>query len=99
MAFTDYIKGLSPSALDVELRMLQIIDNIDQQEREKRPELVSIELLLDYFIHELSYRDNFEFLQAVFRLFLKVRNYSCLCYKRLRFCLTKWRCFSACGLQ
>ena len=28
--------------------------------------------LLDYFIHELSCRNNFEFIQAVIRLFLKV---------------------------
>ncbi|KAI4348100.1 hypothetical protein L6164_008861 [Bauhinia variegata] len=71
-AFTNYIKGLSPSTLDMELRMLQIIDDDDQQEPEKRPELVSIEQLLDYFIHELSCRNNFEFLQAVLALFLKI---------------------------
>lgn len=71
-AFTDYIKGLSPSNLDMELRMFQIIDDNDQQEAEKRRELVWIEQLLDYFIYELSCRNNFEFLQAVIRLFLKV---------------------------
>jgi U3 small nucleolar RNA-associated protein 21 len=71
-AFTDYIKGLSPSTLDMELRMLQIIDDDDRQEPDERPELFSIELLLDYFIHEISCRNNFEFIQAVIRLFLKV---------------------------
>uniref|UniRef100_A0A2N9G265 WDR36/Utp21 C-terminal domain-containing protein n=1 Tax=Fagus sylvatica TaxID=28930 RepID=A0A2N9G265_FAGSY len=72
-AFTDYIKGLSPSTLDMELRMLQIIDDDeDQQEADERPELFSIELLLDYFIHEISCRNNFEFIQAVIRLFLKI---------------------------
>ncbi|XP_020963736.1 WD repeat-containing protein 36 [Arachis ipaensis] len=71
-AFTDYIKGLSPSTLDMELRMLQIIDDNDDEQGEKRPELVSIEQLMDYFIHELSCRNNFEFLQAVIRLFLKI---------------------------
>lgn len=55
--------------------MLQIIDDDDQQEPEKRPELVSIELLLDYFVHEISCRNNFEFVQAVIRLFLKVYIY------------------------
>lgn len=55
--------------------MLQIIDDDDdEQEDEKRPELVSIEQLIDYFIFELSSRNNFEFLQAVIRLFLKVRD-------------------------
>jgi U3 small nucleolar RNA-associated protein 21 len=72
LAFTDYIKGLSPSTLDMELRMLQIIDDDDRQEPDERPELFSIELLLDYFIHEISCRNNFEFIQAVIRLFLKV---------------------------
>ena len=53
--------------------MLQIIDDDDdQQEPDERPELFSIELLLDYFICEISCRNNFEFIQAVIRLFLKV---------------------------
>ncbi|KAF5952358.1 hypothetical protein HYC85_010302 [Camellia sinensis] len=72
LAFTDYIKSLSPSTLDVELRMLQIIDDNDEQELDKRPEFHSIELLLDYFIHEISCRNNFEFIQALIRLFLKI---------------------------
>nr|BAJ94341.1 predicted protein [Hordeum vulgare subsp. vulgare] len=72
-AFTDYLKGLSPSSLDMELRMLQIIDDDDVEESEEpRPELQSISLLLDYFIHELSCRNNFEFVQAVLKLFLKI---------------------------
>nr|XP_010911920.2 LOW QUALITY PROTEIN: WD repeat-containing protein 36 [Elaeis guineensis] len=71
-AFTDYIKSLSPSTLDVELRMLQIIDDEGLQNIDQRPELHSIGLLLDYFIHELSSRNNFEFIQAVIRLFLKI---------------------------
>lgn len=66
------MKGLSPSTLDMELRMLQIIDDDDQQEPEERPELHSIELLLDYLTHEISCRNNFEFIQALVRLFLKV---------------------------
>ncbi|KAL6603057.1 hypothetical protein ACP70R_043418 [Stipagrostis hirtigluma subsp. patula] len=70
-AFTDYLKGLSPSSLDMELRMLQIIDD-ESENMEERPELQSISLLLDYFIHELSCRNNFEFVQAVLKLFLKI---------------------------
>ncbi|VAI93279.1 unnamed protein product [Triticum turgidum subsp. durum] len=72
-AFTDYLKGLSPSSLDMELRMLQLIDDDEVEESEEpRPELQSISLLLDYFIHELSCRNNFEFVQAVLKLFLKI---------------------------
>ncbi|KAK9049733.1 hypothetical protein SSX86_031298 [Deinandra increscens subsp. villosa] len=71
-AFTDYLKSLSSSTLDVELRMLQIIDDDDEQEPEKRPELIILELLLDYFIQEITHRNNFEFIQALIRLFLKI---------------------------
>ncbi|XP_020572453.1 U3 small nucleolar RNA-associated protein 21 homolog [Phalaenopsis equestris] len=70
-AFTEYIKGLPPSTLDMELRVLQIIED-DDKSLDRKPELESIGLLLDYFIHELSYKNNFEFIQAVIRLFLKI---------------------------
>jgi len=56
--------------------MFQIIDDY-QEELETRPEFISIELLLDYFIHEISSRNNFEFVQAVIRLFLKVWIHHC----------------------
>ncbi|KAI3445057.1 hypothetical protein Pfo_001722 [Paulownia fortunei] len=79
-AFTDYIKGLSSSTLDMELRMLQIVDDDDddddEQESGKRPELYFIELLLDYFMQDISCRNNFEFIQAVIRLFLKIHGES-----------------------
>jgi U3 small nucleolar RNA-associated protein 21 len=71
-AFTDYMKGLSPSSLDMELRLLQIIDDEESEDLEQRPELQSISSLLDYFIHELSCRNNFEFIQAILKLFLKI---------------------------
>ncbi|CAI0554885.1 unnamed protein product [Linum tenue] len=78
-AFTDYIKGLSPSNLDMELRMLQIIDDNDEdsndddpEDVETKPELIAIQCLFDYFIHEISSRNNFEFIQALIRLFLKI---------------------------
>lgn len=67
------MKGLSSSALDMELRMLLILeDNDDEEEAGKRPELHFLELLMDYFIEEVSCRNNFEFVQALLRLFLKV---------------------------
>ncbi|XP_039064148.1 WD repeat-containing protein 36-like [Hibiscus syriacus] len=72
LAFTDYIKGLSPSALDMELWMLQIIDDENLEELDRKPEMISIELLLDYFVYEISSRNNFEFIQAVIRLFMKI---------------------------
>ncbi|KAI3512908.1 hypothetical protein L1887_20230 [Cichorium endivia] len=71
-AFTDYLKTLSPSTLDMELRMLQIIDDDDEQEPENRPELLVLELVLEYLIHQVSHGNNFEFIQALIRLFLKI---------------------------
>ncbi|XP_031263908.1 U3 small nucleolar RNA-associated protein 21 homolog isoform X3 [Pistacia vera] len=81
--FTDYMKSLSPSTLDMELRMLQIIDD-DDEELDKRPEFISIELLLDYFMHEISCRNNFEFIQAVIRLFLKIHGETIRCHSKLQ---------------
>lgn len=83
-AFTDYIKGLSPSTLDMELRMLQVIDAEALQVLEDRPELYSIGLLLDYFINELSLKNNFEFIQAVIRLFLKIHGETLRCQSKLQ---------------
>ncbi|XP_073525647.1 WD repeat-containing protein 36-like [Phyllobates terribilis] len=73
--FTDYIKGLSPSSLDMELRLLQIVEIDDEDDDEpsgEGDELAVIELLLDYMTHEVSCRNNFEFVQAVIRLFLRI---------------------------
>lgn len=83
-AFTDYIKSLSPSALDMELRMLQVIDHVDLPEADRRPELYYIELLLDYFVFETSCRNNFEFIQALIRLFLKIHGETIRCQSKLQ---------------
>ncbi|XP_010681761.2 U3 small nucleolar RNA-associated protein 21 homolog [Beta vulgaris subsp. vulgaris] len=83
-AFTHYIKGLSPSSLDMELRMLQIIDDDESLEPSKRPEMLSLDMLLDYFIHEISCRHNFEFMQAVVRLFLKIHGETVRCQLELQ---------------
>ncbi|CAN6551983.1 unnamed protein product [Malus baccata var. baccata] len=82
-AFTDYIKSLSPSTLDMELQMLRIVDD-EEEEHESRPELLSIELLLDYFIHETSCRNNFDFVQAVIKVFLKIHGETIRCQSRLQ---------------
>ncbi|KMZ58759.1 putative WD-repeat protein [Zostera marina] len=74
-AFTNYMKELSPSTLDVEFRMLQIIDD-DWEGSSQRQELTDIGLLLDYFIHQVSSRNNFEFVQAALKLFLKIHGES-----------------------
>ncbi|XP_021746798.1 U3 small nucleolar RNA-associated protein 21 homolog [Chenopodium quinoa] len=84
-AFTDYIKGLSPSSLDMELRMIQIIDDDGEfSGLSKRPELLSLDMLLDYFIREISCGNNFEFVQAVVRLFLKIHGETVRCQSQLQ---------------
>lgn len=60
--------------------MLQIIDGEYQQEPEQRQELHYIELLIEYFVHEIACRNNFEFIQAVLKLFLKVLTEPSLCF-------------------
>ncbi|RWR75205.1 U3 small nucleolar RNA-associated protein 21 [Cinnamomum micranthum f. kanehirae] len=82
--FTEYIKVLSPSTLDMELRMLQIIDGEYQQEPEQRQELHYIELLIEYFVHEIACRNNFEFIQAVLKLFLKIHGETVRCQLTLQ---------------
>lgn len=67
----------------MELRVLQIIDNEDVHTLDQRPELQTIGLLLDYLIHELSCKNNFEFIQAVIKLFLKVCIFFRFCYRSL----------------
>ncbi|OMO58024.1 hypothetical protein COLO4_34912 [Corchorus olitorius] len=83
-AFNNYVKGVSPSTLDSELRMLQIFEDENQKELDGRPEIIWIELLLDYFIHEISCRNNFEFIQALFRLFLKIHGETIRCDSKLQ---------------
>ncbi|PRQ36965.1 putative small-subunit processome, Utp21 protein [Rosa chinensis] len=79
--FTDFIKTLAPSPLDTELRILQIVGDEDEEEPEK---LLPIELLLDYFIHETACRNNFDFVQAVIRVFLKIDGETIRCQSRLQ---------------
>jgi len=52
--------------------MLEIIDEDVEEELIKRPEFILIGQLLDYFINEVSCKNDFEFMQAVVKLFLKV---------------------------
>ncbi|CAN6464470.1 unnamed protein product [Victoria cruziana] len=79
---TEYLKSLSPSALDLELRILQITDE-DLENNDHEAEIRSIELILNYFIHELSCRNNFEFIQALVRLFLMIHGETIRCQPTL----------------
>lgn len=73
--FVALMKSMSPSALDAEFRMLQLVDEEDENEDEdgeRSKELVDIGLLMDFFAHETKANKEFEFLQALIQLFLKV---------------------------
>ncbi|KAI4973083.1 hypothetical protein ZWY2020_024588 [Hordeum vulgare] len=51
-AITDYLKGLSPSSLDMELRMLQIIDDDEVEESEEpRPIRAPVHLIAAGLLH------------------------------------------------
>lgn len=82
--FTNYLKGLSPSAVDMELRLLQIVDNENITESEHSVELQGIGMLLDYFVNEVSCNNNFEFVQALIRLFLKIHGETIRCQQYLQ---------------
>lgn len=51
--------------------MLRIIDE-ESEDLEQGPDLQCIWLLLDYFSHEISFRNIFDFVQAILKLFLAV---------------------------
>lgn len=70
------VKEMTPSALDAELRILQIVndeDADDDEGDEVLKELQDIALLMDFFIHQVASNTEFEFVQALVQLFLKVR--------------------------
>ncbi|KAL2634137.1 hypothetical protein R1flu_005616 [Riccia fluitans] len=88
-AFLALLKSMSPSALDGEFRMLQIINDDEEEDEddedvEQSKELVDIGLLLDFFAHEIKANREFEFLQALILLFLKVHGEIIIKKPRLR---------------
>ena len=67
---TAYLRGLGPSHMDAELRLLAA-DALHEAD--------DIALMLDYFAAQVHAHTNFEFLQAVLNLFLKVRRMQFRC--------------------
>ena len=64
-----YLRGLSPSAIDLELSMMEIVeDEGDVQEED----LVEVELLLQFLTVETAAKRDFEFLQAILHRVLAV---------------------------
>ncbi|KAH7352308.1 hypothetical protein KP509_19G039200 [Ceratopteris richardii] len=67
-----FLKGLSPSELDMEFQMLRMLDDSDVLDESSLKQLKEIGLILDFLIESVKAKRDFEFIQALTRLFLKV---------------------------
>ncbi|BDA46919.1 probable guanine nucleotide-binding protein subunit beta-like protein at C-terminar half [Coccomyxa sp. Obi] len=74
-----YLRGLTPSRLDGELRAMQMIVGASSKE-----ELQDLCRLLDFLAVELAANRNFEFMQALLRLTLQVHGEAIVQEPRLR---------------
>ena len=68
-SLVDHLKGITASEVDASLRMMQIVDD-DVMIHEE--ELQEIGMMLDFLLGELLSMKNFQFIQALLQLFLKV---------------------------
>lgn len=67
-----FLKGLSPSEIDLEFRMLKIIDDSEVLDEARGKQLQEIGMVMDFLTEEIRSKRDFEFLQALTRLFLKI---------------------------
>lgn len=58
----EILRKMSPSAIDLELRMMEIVEDLEDVPEE---DLEEIELLLDFLVEETKSKKNFELIQAV----------------------------------
>ncbi|KAJ7294300.1 hypothetical protein O6H91_Y267700 [Diphasiastrum complanatum] len=70
--FVEFAKSMSPSALDAELRILQIVDEDEFAEDARSPQIDDINLLMEFLLEGIASNNNFEFLQAFLQIFLKI---------------------------
>lgn len=68
-SLVDHLKGITASEVDASLRMMQIVDD---DVRIHEEELQEIGMMLDFLLAELLSMKNFQFIQALLQLFLKV---------------------------
>jgi hypothetical protein len=68
-SLVDHLKGITASEVDASLRMMQIVDD---DVRIHEEELEEIGMMLDFLLAELLSMKNFQFIQALLQLFLKV---------------------------
>ncbi|KAG0564859.1 hypothetical protein M758_8G142100 [Ceratodon purpureus] len=68
-SLVDHLKSISPSEVDATLRMMQIVDEDASAHPE---ELQEISMVMDFLLAELVMMQNFQFIQALLQVFLKV---------------------------
>ena len=68
-SLVDHLKSISPSEVDASLRMMQIVDEDASAHPE---ELQEIGMLMDFLLAELTMMQNFQFIQALLQVFLKI---------------------------
>lgn len=68
-ALVDHLKTISPSEVDASLRMMQIVDEDASSHPE---ELLEIGMVMDFLLAELLMMKNFQFIQAILQVFLKI---------------------------
>ncbi|KAH7352052.1 hypothetical protein KP509_19G026800 [Ceratopteris richardii] len=89
-----FLKGLSPSEIDMEFQMLRMLDDSDVLDESSLKQLKEIGLILDFLIESVKAKRDFEFIQALTGLFLKVHGETIL-----HVCRRKQRCYSIFYLQ
>ncbi|MCO5584789.1 hypothetical protein L7F22_038721 [Adiantum nelumboides] len=67
-----FLKSLSPSEVDMEFQMLRVVDDLDLMDESRGKQVQEIGLMLDFLTESVRSRRDFEFVQALTRLFLKV---------------------------
>lgn len=68
-SLVDHLKAISPSEVDASLRMMQIVDEDVSAHPE---ELQEIGMVMDFLLAELMMMQNFQFVQALLQVFLKI---------------------------
>ena len=72
-ALLSFLKGLSPSEIDMEFQMLRILDDLGSVDALTSKQFKLIGLVLDFLVERIQSNCDFEFVQALTRLFLKVQ--------------------------
>jgi len=76
-----HLKTITPSEVDASLRMMQIVDEDASSHPE---ELQEIGMVMDFLLAELLMMKNFQFIQAMLQVFLKIHADTIVCQDQLK---------------